>query len=433
MTVMDPASPATSIEQHPLFLAPIEVPAELEAAARARDWPDGLLARALSLRVPTFDIAFWLRNPRSTPEEVSWQLDNLARVFDGPLRVREATWRDGEALADLYASSPETVRDWRLVVERGPNPYAQFRLQEHANLQVVECKGILLGAAAHATRNSYIAGERIAVHMMSAWRVREGFRGYGLSRLLQSAPGPGSAWFGPVTYWYERIDNASEGWLKKMRDMAASYDNTVGGLTASVHLFAPDGTADDEPSIRRVERADLPRCVELVNRTHAGLDLFRPYTEEFLETHLDDPSWGPKPGFWSPVFGWDDYWVLEDGGEIVACGGLWDRGRDLREVWTHTESGECRTIEPTALLDWGHAEGRADAMASLIRSFLDRTAALGRSHLMAALEHAPEVLSALAGLDPIVETRALRCMGFNDETVRVEPQLTRPYTDLAYW
>ena len=58
---------------------------------------------------------------------------------------------------------------------------------------------------------------------------------------------------------------------------------------------------------------DLPRCVELINRTHAGLDLFRPYTVEFLESHLDDPAWGPKPSFWSPVFGWDDYAVVEDG------------------------------------------------------------------------------------------------------------------------
>lgn len=132
------------LEGHPVFRAPIEVPSDLEARASERGWPEGLLRRALELRVPRSDIEFWLGNRHSSPDEVARQLETLARVFDGALRTREATWRDGEALADLYASAPETVGEWRLVVERGPNPYAQFRLQEHPNLQVVECRGILL-------------------------------------------------------------------------------------------------------------------------------------------------------------------------------------------------------------------------------------------------------------------------------------------------
>jgi hypothetical protein len=439
MTVTNEAPAQPALEDHPIFRAPIEVPVELERRAEERGWPDGMLRRALELRVPNADIELWLSHPKMAPQEVAWQLDNLARVFGGALRVREATWRDWEALADLYATSPEKVDDWDLVVERGPNPYAQFRLQEHANLQVIECRGILLGAAAHATRNTFIGGERLTVHVMSAWRVRDGFRGYGLSRLLQTAPGPGTAWFGAVTYWYERVGNASKGWLDKMRTMAETQrDNRVDGLSATVHLFAPDATAATGPDrglrTRPVRRDDIPRCIELINATHEGLDLFRPYTPEFLETHLDDPMWGPKPGFWATVFTWDDYWVVEDtSGAVVACGGLWDRGRDLREVWSHRESGERRTVDATALLDWGHAPDRADAMAFLVRGFLRQTAELGRSHLLAPLEHAPDVLDELVAFEPVIDTRALHCMGFNDGTVRVEPSITRPYTDLAYW
>ena len=424
------------LEEHPLLRAPVDVPADLEAKAAEREWPDGLLQRALELRIPKNDIGMWLRSPHMGPSEVQWQLDNASRTFDGALRVRESTWRDGEALTDLYADAPETVGDWRLVVERGPHPYAQFRLQEHPTLQVVECRGVLLAAAAHACRNSYVAGERTSVHFMSAWRVRAAFRGYGLSRILQSTAGPGSAWFGLVTYWYERVGNASQGWLDKMRTMAESRDNRVEGLSATVHLLRPaaEPSARGDLTIRPVRPDDLPRCVELINSTHAGLDLFRAYSVDFLECHLDDPSWGPKPGFWAEVFGWNDYAVVEDAdGTIVACGGLWDRGRDVREVWTHHDTGETRTVAATALLDWGHAPGRADAMAALIRDFLARTADLGRDHLLAPLEYAPQVLEALDGIDTTTETRAFRCMGFNDETLRVEARVTRPYTDLAYW
>jgi hypothetical protein len=431
----------TAMDDHPLLSAAVEVPDDLAARAAERGWDDGLLARALELRVPRADIEFWLTAPHIAPEEVAYNLETLSRTFCGPLRTREATWRDGEALADLYANAPEDVGEWRLTVERGPNPYAQFRLQEHANIQVVECKGVLLAATAHSGRNTIIAGERTSAHFMSAWRVRGDFRGMGLSRILQMTAGPASAWFGMITYWYERSDNASQGWLDKMSAMAESRGNAVGALTSTVHMFEPSGGAGGAPTangdaglrIRPVEPADLGRCVELINRTHGGLDLFRPYTAEFLEMHLDDPFWGPKPPFWAKVFSWDDYAVVEDDGEIVACGGLWDKGCDVREVWEHRETGERRVLEPTALIDWGHAPGREDAIAALIRHFLTETAGLGRTHLLAPLDHAPAVAALLDDLPYRTETRALKCMGFASPEITVEAQISRPYTDLAYW
>ena len=435
MTTIDRDRTERRVEDHPLLQTRPEVPADLEALAQEREWPDGLLRQATDLRVPRDYVRACLEDPQFEPGRLAWELDTLRRTFDGPLRVREATWRDGEAVADLYANSPEGVGDWRLDVHRGPNPFAAFRLQEHPNLQLVECRGVVLGAAAHASRNSIVAGQRLSVHFISAWRVREGFRGYGLANVLQMSAGPAMGWFGVVTYWYERIGNTSQGWLDKIKERSDAGDE----LTASVHAIpagaSTDGLASsDGLSLRPVRPDDLPRCVELVNRTHVGLDLFRPYTVEFLETHLDDPTWGPKPSFWSPVFGWDDYVVVEDRtGTVVACGGLWDRGRDLREVWSNEHTGEHRTIEATALLDWGYEAGRSDAMVALLRSFLERTARLGRTHLLAPLEHTPDVADLVVPLRPELEVRRVRSMTYQDDAVRVEAELTRPYTDLAYW
>jgi hypothetical protein len=426
------------LERHPLIAEPVPVPAELAERARAAGWDDGMLQEALNLRVPRGDIDFWLAAPHITPDVVRGHLRHFGRLFCGPLRVREATWRDAEALVDLYADAPEQVGPWELVVERGPNPYAQFRLQENPNMQVVEYKGVLLAATAHSGRNTVIAGERTTTHVMSAWRVRRDFRGLGLSRVLQMSAGPMNAWFGMITYWYERVDNdAGRGWLDKIRGEAEERGSRVDDLTATVHLFAPvtpDGPVEGLV-IRPVEPADLPRCVELINRTHAGLDLFRPLIVDDLERHLNDPSWGPKPPFWATVFGWDDYAVVADRatGEVVACGGLWDKGRDIREVWTHLETGDRRVLEPTALLDWGHAAGREDAMVALVRDFVGRTAALGRTALLVPLDHAPALAAQLKDLPHTTETRALKCMGFYSPEITCEANITRPFTDLAYW
>ena len=433
MTTIDHERKERLVHEHPLLQEPTEVPGDLAARADEQGWPEALLQRAAEMRVPRADLHMWLENPQFDATRVGWLLDVLAKTFDGPLRVREATWRDGEAVVDLYANAPEGVGDWRLDVVRGPNPYAAFRLQEHTNLQLVECRGLVLGAAAHATRNSIVAGQRLSVHFISAWRVREGFRGYGLANVLQMSAGPSSAWFGVLTYWYERIGNTSQGWLDKVKERDADE------LTVSVQLLpASAPTTGLGPNagctVRPVRPDDLARCVELINRTHAGLDLFRPYTVEFLETHLDDPTWGPKPAFWSPVFTWDDYAVIEDdAGDIVACGGLWDRGRDIREMWTNDQTGEQRTIEATALLDWGYEAGRTDAMGTLLASFLERSALLGRTHLLAPLEHTPDLAALVAPLGPELEVRRIRTMAFQDEAVQIDAELSKPYTDLAYW
>jgi hypothetical protein len=434
MATIDQARTERKVEDHPLLHARSEVPGDLQTAAAERGWPDEFVRRAVDLRVPTWDLQMWLESPEFDVARVGWLLDTLGRTFDGPLRVREATWRDGEAVVQLYTNAPEQIGEWRLDVQRGPNPYAAFRLQEHPNVQIVECRGVVLGAVAHATRNSVVGGQRLSVHFISAWRVREGFRGYGLANVLQMAAGPASAWFGIVTYWYERFGNASQGWLDKIKERDDDE------LTASVHVVPVAGAADlrlaadDGLVVRPVRPEDLPRCVELVNGTHAGLDLFRPYTVEFLESHLDDPAWGPKPTFWAPVFGWGDYAVVEDPtGAVLACGGLWDRGRDIREVWRNEGTAEQRTIEATALLDWGYAAGRADAMGVLLGAFIERTRLLGRTHLLAPLQHTPEIAALVRPANPELEVRRVRSMTFEDEQIQVGVSLTRPYTDLAYW
>ena len=150
---------------------------------------------------------------------------------------------------------------------------------------------------------------------------------------------------------------------------------------------------------------------------------------------MSDPSWGPKPPFYERVYGLDDYRVLEIDDEIVACAGLWDRGRDLREIWRCDggTGGEEIVVDPTALMDFGFADGHDEAMGELIGHVLAESAGLGRSGLLAALEFVPEVASATAELGGIDEVRELHVTPFTSPTLTVDLPITRPYVDLAYW
>jgi hypothetical protein len=419
-----------------IFTVP-PVSAEVRARAAEAGGPDGLVARMQSLRWPSWRIDLYLGfRDFPTVEMIEAEVADRERLDNG-LQVREATWEDDERLAALFADSRERIGDWDVTVERSPNPFAQQRLQENAHVKIVVDRGVAVASAAQAGRSSCVGGEPLSVAWLGGWRVRNGLRRLGYANLLMTTPGSAMSVFGMLSYWYVRSGNANAlGFIAhsvEHADGAGAAERAIGKLTATVHHLAAGPAAAADPRVEPIGPADLDACARLVNATHAGLDLFRPYDAAFLRARLDDGSWGPKPPFFAPVYGWKDMVVLRGGGYIVACAGLWDRGRDVRERWCHRSTGEQLVVDATCVMDLGFAPGRADAMAALLGHLLARTTELGRSTMIVALEHHPEVLERLAWACPQPEERLLETMGFTDGTMRVDATISRPYTDLAYW
>jgi hypothetical protein len=101
----------------------------------------------------------------------------------------------------------------------------------------------------------------------------------------------------------------------------------------------------------------------------------------------------------------------------------------MRERW-RSKSGEERTVEAGALLDFGFATGREDALARLIHALGARAYAAGRSTLIAPLEHLPEVVARLSDLDPREERRTLEWAPYVPEAPKA---IGRTFSDLRYW
>ena len=224
--------------------------------------------------------------------------------------------------------------------------------------------------------------------------------------------------FAVVGWWNKHVPGFFDGTPQR--------EGEVPGIPVAVAQIPAAAPAAASASVRPARPEDLPACVELLNRTHGGLDLFRPYTVEFLEDRLDEGYWGERAPWYRSVYGWPDFFVLESAGRVRACGGLWDRGRDLRERIRQKKTGETRTFAGTALLDWGFAEGAEAALLELVAHLSARTRALGRDFLMLSVDQQPELAKRLEPLEPATETRYLR---WN----LASPQITRPYTDLRFW
>jgi hypothetical protein len=420
-----------------LFDRPVVVPPNYASTATKLGWPDGFVERMLQLRIPTYDIEHWLDHHKDW-QYLSKFLDAKERIMSGTIKVREAFWSDAEAVAEMYANSPEDVGDFEVTVERSPYPFAQFRLQEHANIQIVEDRGVVLAAAAHSARNTLIEGRELSCHIASAWRVRKECRGQGMTTLMRVFGGPACAWFGLINYWYVRSGNfGAVDWIKSLRpDIAEAAEKQGGdlpGLQVGVHHFRARPFDGDIRGIRKATHDDAARIVPLINRTHKGQDFFRPYTAGFLIERIGDCGWGPKPDFIELIYNWDDYYVLEQDGKIVACAGLWDRGKHIREVWRNKSTGDTTTIDAAALMDFGYARGREDAMARLIGYLIGVTNDLGRQELLAPLEQLPKLAELMSPYEPAIEPRTLAYDGWDEGSIQVSVTVRRPYTDLAYW
>jgi hypothetical protein len=425
----------TDSQQHPTQ-ADVDAVAQI---ARKRGWPAELAERIAAARVPIDELNSWNWMWLSAGQAAS-QLKWHERLTVGDLRGREAVWSDNQAFSDLWANSPEEIGDWEITVERGPDAFAQFKLQENVHLPVLALGHELVACCGFSRRNVLIAGRRVSVRYGQALRVRRTARrmGYGDQvRRLTSPPASVRPEIGQ--YDIMRAQNfAVVNWWKRFIpdsfENVPSRESSVPGIPVSVAQLPVRPIREPDRAIRPVRPHDLSACVELINRTHAGTDLFRPYTIDFLEHTLDEGFWGGPPAetgnpvmdWWKPVYGWTDYFVVEEIGRITACGGLWDRGRDVRERWCRIGSSEQKTIASSCVLDFGFAEGAEAAMARLIQFFIGRARDLSRDYLLMPADHLPNLADELARFQPEPDTRALRW------TLK-DPAITRPYTDLRYW
>jgi len=288
--------------------------------------------------------------------------------------IREATAADNEALLELEHSSPLDLGDSELILDRSPDYFASLSLQEDARVMVAEEDGRLVGVCAAARHCVPLLGKPRAVVYIQKGRTRPEFQRRRVSTLLiwallESWRMRGMTF--DVTYWLISADNTAS--------LAAVQRGGVSPWPKEVHLVDIDtGSARraQVPAVR-LGRDRAREVVALLNRTHAGKELFAPYSEERLRARLGR----------TPEYGWQNWWGIEgDAGRLVAVAGLLDLGRWWRSKRRLKASNEERTRSGAGLFDFGYAEGGEGQMMELLYDLMEVAASWGRDHLSLCLD-----------------------------------------------
>ena len=280
---------------------------DLVAAWRARGWPSDLLQSAFDLHISRRQIEWWLRQDDRGLERARNAVPQLQELTLGSIRGREATYLDNDRFSDLWANAPEEIGDWEIIVERAPNAFAQFQLQENVSIPVLEERSVLLACVVWSGRNLLVGGQRVTVHCAQGLRVRRESRGFGYGNLVRAVPRP--VWFPYISgqYHYMRSQNyAAVDFFKHTSPgvVASSPErqDDVPGIPVTVYQYPGRQQSDDPVGVRNATRADLRRCVSLINRTHRGQDLFCPYVAANFELKLDHGAWDSRPVYSDHVY-----------------------------------------------------------------------------------------------------------------------------------
>ncbi|MGH2558471.1 MAG: GNAT family N-acetyltransferase [Thermomicrobiales bacterium] len=263
--------------------------------------------------------------------------------------------------------TPQRATGFDFTVVNVPDFFARARLYEQATVFIVEEHGRIAGSAACAIRDVLIDGRPYRVAYEFQYFTAAQYQGRGVARQLHAHIEDHLIRHGVELTTAITSDN-NQASIRLFEGHGFLRHRAL-----DLHLVAvvPHIDMRSDLPIRRATAGDLPAVARLINLTWGRHDLFAPTSPDELSAQIER-ALGQAPG---------DVLVLEEGGDIVACAGVWDWGGVQQLRITAVEPSNSSTpafgalVPGQTLRQWGlTAVGfrRPEQLATLLRCVTNR-------------------------------------------------------------
>ena len=304
-------------------------------------------------------------------------------------RIRRVRPSDNDALIELEKQSPLELGSTRMIIEHGPDFFAQDRLQEHPHFLLAEEKGCLLAAVGGVWHDTLVRGKPCRLLYIHRERVLPEHQRKGLGRgLVMEMLRRLRRWGVQTPYWYISPEN----------EKSIAFGGTRPALASAVRLhLSPGSDPQTLPQMKPMPRDEVKNVAALFNSTHAGKELFTPYTRASLNQRLSR----------STEYGWDNIYGLSDAGKLVAVLGLWDQGKAVSVTTRDKATGEEKTVRRLAVADYGFLPGREQDLVVLLEQASSLAREWGRQEVVISIPRASRLPDLLSALNPRLDTLSL--------------------------
>ncbi len=277
--------------------------------------------------------------------------------------MREATAEDNDSLIALELQSPLLIGDREESFDRSPDFFACQRLQGECRIVLGELDGRAVGVMVGVIQTPVIQGRPHRLVYIHRARVHPDFHH---RRVAWALANDLFAWAG---------ERGAEGpyYVIAPQNRPSMEFVERGGRRwpVDVTLLEFDVSEAQGRQPERIPEEKLGEAVRLVNMTHAGEDFFEPLTAESLAERLSRDR----------LYGMNNLHGVSEGRSLVAVAGLWDRGATTERIHVERATGVTTRSRGTAVVDWGWAGSRREAITDLVRGLAAEARALGRSTL----------------------------------------------------
>jgi ribosomal protein S18 acetylase RimI-like enzyme len=279
--------------------------------------------------------------------------------------IRAARPDDNQALIALEKRSPLIVGETTLSFDRSPDYFAGARLQDRTLFAVATEHGAPIGVSASALHTTRLLGRSRLLSYTHHMRIDPAFQRHGVGRALgQWLRDRWVAWGAKPERGYAFIDAANTDSLAFAGSRGGPGPWPMEGWLHDLPA-APAAEVKAEP----VGDDDLADVIVLLNRTHAGLELFPGYTQESLTARLRR----------SLRYGWSQWRGLRRNGRLVAVAGVLDQGESVAAITRNRRTGEQQMSRGMTVLDHGYSD--VGAMRDLLVALRGEAAACERDAL----------------------------------------------------
>lgn len=231
--------------------------------------------------------------------------------------IRPFEEKDNTSILAMEKLCPQGNEKYAMGADKSPNAAARYDLYDNSKFLVAEDEGKVVGSIGCTLKKSLSEYSYVYITEVN---VHPDFRKLGIaSQLIKEVEKYASDNGADHIYCYIfEPNNASKSLFTEL-----GYSNPLDIQACAISVYKKVKIPETY-RLEKLKRNEISEVLGIINEYYKDREHFLPYSTKEFEKYVNN----------IPNYGLENFWVVKDNGEIVACAGLWDGSNIAKTCFT---------------------------------------------------------------------------------------------------